>query len=116
MRTKDPTAKCDPALELDMYKFMGAYLGQMSALQYAILLGQDSIAKDIAERTFKEDLDITFGGGNTALHLASFMGAKDLVQLLLEHGANASIKNAKSFSPVDVSDDAEIKNVFAQSA
>jgi hypothetical protein len=68
---KIPDAKFDPEVELDAYKFLGAYLGQISPLHYAILLGQDEIAKDIIERAFKEDLDMTFGGGNTALHLGT---------------------------------------------
>ncbi|RKO87970.1 hypothetical protein BDK51DRAFT_13382, partial [Blyttiomyces helicus] len=68
-RHRDPAAKFDPDVELDAYKFLGAYIGAITALQFAILTGQDGIAKDIAERSFSEDLDLTFGGGNTALHL-----------------------------------------------
>ncbi|TPX32512.1 hypothetical protein SmJEL517_g04386 [Synchytrium microbalum] len=111
---RDPTAKPDAAIELDLYKFCGAYLGQMTALQYSLLVGQDSIANDIAERTFKEDLDVTFGGGNTALHLASLLGAKDLVKLLLEHGAQPQLKNNKGFSPVDMSDEPDMLALFSQ--
>ena len=44
----------------------------MTPLHVAILLGQDEIAKDIIERTCSEDLNCTFGGGNTALHLGIF--------------------------------------------
>ena len=33
--------------------------------------GQDTIAKDIIDLTFKEDLGETCGSGNTALHLAT---------------------------------------------
>ena len=58
---KIPDAKFDAEVELDAYKFLGAYLGQISPLHYAILLGQDEIAKDIIERAFVEDLDQTFG-------------------------------------------------------
>jgi hypothetical protein len=66
---KSEDAKFDREVELDGYKFLGAYLGQMTALHFSILLGQDEIAKDIIERSFKDDLEMTFGGGNTALHL-----------------------------------------------
>ena len=58
---QDPTVKFDPEFELDAYKFLGAYIGAITALQLAILNGNDAVAKDIIERTLKDDLDITFG-------------------------------------------------------
>ncbi|KNC96505.1 uncharacterized protein SPPG_08094 [Spizellomyces punctatus DAOM BR117] len=111
---RDPTVKFDPDVELDAYKFLGAYIGSITALHLAILCGQDAIAKDIVERTLQDDLDITFGGGNTALHLATFLGARDIVKLLLEQGANRKITNAKGFAPVDVVDDGEMRALFAE--
>ncbi|KAG5456888.1 MAG: hypothetical protein BJ554DRAFT_3239, partial [Olpidium bornovanus] len=42
--------KYDPAVELDAYKFLGSLTG----LQSAILLGADAIAKDIIDYTFQE--------------------------------------------------------------
>jgi hypothetical protein len=71
-KLKVEDAKFDKEVELDAYKFLGAYIGQMSPLHYAIFQGQDEIARDIIERSFKDDLDATFGGGNTALHLGIF--------------------------------------------
>jgi hypothetical protein len=68
-KQKVEDAKFDKEIELDAYKFLGAYIGQLTPLHYAILQGQDEIAKDIIERAFKDDLNETFGGGNTALHL-----------------------------------------------
>jgi ankyrin repeat protein len=53
-------------------------------------------------------LDATFGDGNTALHLAVFLGAGDLVTALVERGASLTVKNGKGFTPVDVSDRPEI--------
>lgn len=58
---KSEDAKFESDVQLDAYKFLGAYLGSMTALHFAILLGQDEIAKDIIERSFKDDLDQTFG-------------------------------------------------------
>ena len=58
---KDDSVKFDAEIELDAYKFLGAYLGSLTALQFAVLQGQDAIAKDIIERTLKDDLDIPFG-------------------------------------------------------
>ncbi|KAJ3225434.1 hypothetical protein HK099_006805 [Clydaea vesicula] len=97
---RDPTVKFESDVELDAYKFLGAYIGAISVLQMAILAGQDAIAKDVLERTLKDDLDQTFGGGNTALHLATFLGAREVVKLLLERGANRNIVNGKGFSPL----------------
>jgi hypothetical protein len=59
LKTED--SKFDPAVELDAYKFLGAYIGAISPLHFAIFLGQDEIAKDIIERAFKDDLDQPFG-------------------------------------------------------
>ena len=65
----------------------------MSALQVAILRGQDRCALSIIDATLNpDDLNVTFGGGNTALHLATFLGARDIVERLLERGADASIQ------------------------
>lgn len=41
-------------VELDAYKFLGAYIGQMTGLQAAILWGKDSIARDIIDASFLE--------------------------------------------------------------
>ncbi|RKP22993.1 hypothetical protein SYNPS1DRAFT_19282, partial [Syncephalis pseudoplumigaleata] len=89
---------------LDAYKFLGAYMGAVTGLQLALLAQQESIAKDILNVTFDQDIDLTFGDGNTALHLAVFLGLHDVVTLLVERGANTLIKNGKGFTPVDVSD------------
>lgn len=60
-KLKTEEAKFDVAVELDAHRFIGAYLGSLSPLHYAILVGEEQIAKDIIETTFKEDLDDTFG-------------------------------------------------------
>jgi hypothetical protein len=70
---RDESTKFDSDVELDAFKFLGAYLGSVTCLQYAILMGQDAIAKDILERSFTEDLNIQCGGGNTVLHLGIFL-------------------------------------------
>ena len=40
------------------------------------------------------------------------MGARDVVKLLLERGANRSIKNVKGFVPLDIVDDGEMRQLF----
>jgi len=61
VKKADPRAKYDNEVEVDGYKFLGAYLGKMTGLQFAIMLGQDDVAKDIIDATLKDDLDATFG-------------------------------------------------------
>ncbi|KAI9012863.1 hypothetical protein BC832DRAFT_548205 [Gaertneriomyces semiglobifer] len=112
---RDPTVKFDAELEMDAYKFLGAYIGQVTPLQLAILCGQDSIAKDILERTLQDDLDIPFGGGNTALHLATLLGVRDIVKALLERGANWKAANAKGLTPLDIVDNADMRTLFTES-
>ncbi len=85
----------------------------MTALHLAILCGHDAIAKDILERTLKDDLDIVMGGNNTALHLATFLGVKDVVQILIERGADRTVANSKGFTPLDVVDDPEMRQLFS---
>jgi hypothetical protein len=46
------------------------------------------------------------------LHLATFLGAREIVKALLERGANAAQRNAKGFAPVDVVDDADMRQLF----
>jgi len=60
-RYRDPSVKFEGESELDAYKFLGAYIGPTTALQLAILTGNDAAAKDIIDATFKDDLDIPFG-------------------------------------------------------
>ncbi len=106
-------ARFDAAVETEAFKFLGAYLGALTPLHVALLRGADAIARDIIERTLAADLDVPFGGGNTALHLATFLGAREVVKLLVERGADPAIKNAKGFSPVDLCDDKEMSGWFS---
>ena len=109
----------------------------MTPLHVAILLGQDEIAKDIIHRTSTEDLNLTFGviffifyldsrvfmlkedthkkGDNTALHLATFLGAHDVVKLLISRGALTSLTNSKGFTSLDVVDDPEMNQIYSSS-
>jgi hypothetical protein len=65
----------------------------MTGLQLAILKGYDGIAMDIIDAVLsQQDMDVMFGGGNTALHLATLLGAREVVRRLLERGAERNIK------------------------
>jgi hypothetical protein len=41
---------------LDAFKFLGAYIGRITPLQHALLMGQDAIARDIIDATFEHGL------------------------------------------------------------
>jgi hypothetical protein len=44
--------------------------------------------------------------------LATFLGARDVVKKLLARGADRNIKNNKGFRPIDVLDDAEMREIY----
>ncbi|KAF9973305.1 hypothetical protein BGZ73_003449 [Actinomortierella ambigua] len=114
-RFKNPRGTSWPypvEIERDAFTLLGAYQGPMTALQLAILLGKDSIARDILDSTFEQDIDLTFGSGNTALHLAVVLGASSIVPALVERGAAIDLKNSKGYSSVDMSDDKEILSLL----
>lgn len=77
-----------------------------------MVLGHDEIAKDVIDASFQEDLDVTFGGENTALHLATFLNARDVVKALLERGATRTNKNQKGFTPLDVVPDSQMTELY----
>ncbi|KAG5460552.1 MAG: hypothetical protein BJ554DRAFT_7387, partial [Olpidium bornovanus] len=54
--------------------------------------------------------------GNTALHLAVFLDSKEVAQMLLARGADKTVKNGKGFTPVDVSDDAEVSKILTEAS
>lgn len=100
VKHKSEKHKYENEYELDAYKFLGAYIGPLTGLQFAILKGDESIAMDIIEATLdKDEFNALFGGNNTALHLATFLGQKDVVIKLLERGADRSIRVCFIFSP-----------------
>lgn len=100
---------------MDGLKFLGGYFGPLTGLQYALLLNQESVALDIIDASFKEDLLMLWGRGNTCLHLAALSGSKDAVASLLERGADPLVRNAKDFSPIDVGDSDELTALFSKS-
>ena len=47
------------------------------------------------------DVSITDSGGNTALHMASFLGNTTVVEQLLDAGADPMLRNELGFNSVD---------------
>ncbi|KAF9302423.1 hypothetical protein BGZ74_005363, partial [Mortierella antarctica] len=99
-RCKAKGASYPAEVERDAFTLLGAFLGPLTGLHLAILTGNDSIAKDILDSTFDQDVDAKFGNGNTALHLAVLLGASIVVSALIERGADISIKNKRGYSVV----------------
>ena len=60
----------------------------------------------------REEINSTFGEGNTALHLASYFGENDTISMLLSFGADPSIKNNLGYNCADVSCDKETRLLF----
>ncbi|KAI9215798.1 hypothetical protein BC828DRAFT_394714, partial [Blastocladiella britannica] len=92
--------KFPKALELEALKFLGGYIGSLTGLQLAILMGEVAIARDIVDSSFQEDLDEKFG---------------EIVKVLLHRGADRTIKNSKGFSPTDMAIDPEMQDLFTTS-
>ncbi|KAG0037587.1 hypothetical protein BGZ82_002265 [Podila clonocystis] len=111
-RCKARGASYPSEVERDAFTLLGAYLGPLTGLQLAILTGRDSVAKDILDSTFEQDVDAKFGNGNTALHLAVLLGASIMVSALMERSADASIKNKRGYSVVDMSDNPDILDLL----
>ncbi|KAG0016389.1 hypothetical protein BGZ81_011217 [Podila clonocystis] len=111
-RCKARGASYPSEVERDAFTLLGAYLGPLTGLQLAILTGRDSVAKDILDSTFEQDVDAKFGNGNTALHLAVLLGASIMVLALMERGADVSIKNKRGYSVVDMSDNPYILDLL----
>ncbi|KAG0057932.1 hypothetical protein BGZ90_005239 [Linnemannia elongata] len=110
------TVRFPSDVERDAYTLLGAYLGPLTGLQYSILTGRDSIAKDILDSTFEQDVDARFGNGNTALHLAVLLGAPAMVSALIERGADINLKNKRGYSVVDMSDNPDILRLLQSRA
>jgi len=53
-----------------------------------------------------------FGKTTTALHIASLSGHKLLIETLLEHGADPTIKDRRKKTPYDLAPSRLVKNIF----
>lgn len=73
---------------------------KLSPLKIAIL----NAKKEILEELVKHDIDINQkdNQGNTALHYAALTKNYDKMKILLENGANKSIKNNEGITPFDL--------------
>lgn len=57
-----------------------------------------------------DDIDVTNDHGNTPIHNAVRKGHTKVVKVLLENGADLSIKNVKGKTPIDLAYGSKFKN------
>ncbi|RKO90379.1 hypothetical protein BDK51DRAFT_39719 [Blyttiomyces helicus] len=100
---------------------MGWSASGMCAAQIALL--EASVAKDkgrawevmqvVLEATPLETLSTSrWGSGNTALHLASFLGLSNVVRILLDRGCDARLRNELGKTAIDVAADQATRSAF----
>lgn len=115
-----PDVGYDASLELSAYQFLGAYIGPITGLQYSLLLSQTDehrwhqIMLQLIDASSKSDLLLTFGSSNTTLHLSTLLDLEMPTKHLLARmtGAQAEMRNAKGFRPLDMATSTELLNVF----
>ncbi|ORX76071.1 hypothetical protein K493DRAFT_246684, partial [Basidiobolus meristosporus CBS 931.73] len=114
----------EPEIMQDADELLGKSVENLNSLQIACMLGDEELGLDIlqyvahesekmdAKKVLYEFMSRVWGGGNTALHLASFLGMADLVKKLLDLGANTNKRNDRKYKPVDCADDDETRSLF----
>ncbi|KAJ3272868.1 hypothetical protein HDV01_005191 [Terramyces sp. JEL0728] len=114
----------DPEVIRDADELLGESLENLNAIQIACILGEEDLGMDIlqfvndfteeinAKKILYEFMGRIWGDGNTTLHLASFMGMSDLVQMMIELGAAVGKINNRKYKPVDCAGDDVTRTVF----
>ena len=90
---------------------------QRSALHYASWAGAEGnleLYKKLIEEllTRKADINAIDQDGWTPLHFAAQRGKKDIVELLLSKGSDAQIKNKKGETPIDLTQNQDVKAIL----
>lgn len=106
------------------HELLGSSVVNLNALHMAIILGDEEMAVDIlnyfkkyseksnSKMLLREFMGRTWGAGNTALHLASFMEMSEVVALLLKLGASKNKRNDKGNRPQDCTFDPTVAELF----
>ena len=97
-------------------------IGNQNLLMEAILAVQDVIAADeegtgkhynsININSVSDLLNKGFGDVTTALHIASQCGHKQVIDILLNHGSDPTIKDKQKKCAYNLAPDRETRNVF----
>lgn len=114
----------DPEAVHDAQELLGEAVSPLNIIQCACFLGEEDLALDIlmyvdtesehmeARKILYEFMGKVWGNGNTSLHLASFLGMSDLVNLMLNLGSNTNKRNDRKYKPVDCADDDATRALF----
>ncbi|KAJ3339338.1 Chitinase domain-containing protein 1 [Gonapodya sp. JEL0774] len=81
-----------------------------------VVAWRESCATGLAELVPTDLLDLRFGSGNTALHLASLSPTPDLARRLLSLGANPMVRNGANLSPAETAILPETRAILAAAA
>ena len=83
------------------------------SLHYAAANGHLDIMNLILPYLSPDDVNLQNDGGNTPLHWAALNGSKPTIELLLKHGANATIKNLQGKTAVFEAEQQDHQEVVA---
>ena len=76
------------------------------------LMCPDTVSVDNYIKSVPDLLNKGFGETTTALHIASQNGHKQLIDALLEHGSDPTIKDKQKKTPYNLAPSREVRNVF----
>ena len=86
----------------------------LSKLYHACRSNDIELVKSHLKTMTPDEIDKLQPNGSTALHVASYYGHCEIVQLLLENGASRSIRNKYNFIPYEESKTDAIKELFSR--
>ncbi|KAI8391812.1 uncharacterized protein BYT42DRAFT_610997 [Radiomyces spectabilis] len=117
--------------QLDRLQLLGTSFEPLYAIQYLLLehlesdndtltdaqIQRSKLLEILLEHTSSSDLNTyCWGANNTTLHLASFLGQKNMVRSLLEKGALPDIPNDLGYTAKDVAQTNQVAHLLAPSA
>lgn len=117
---EEATTNFPEELRQEAKQMLGDSFVNMNALHFSLVLmylDEDKkrilIFKQLLELYSNEQLSMDrWGCGNTALHLASFLGLLEPISLLLGKKCSYSNTNELGLAPIDVAPDDESRNLF----
>lgn len=95
--------------QLKANRLFGTSVRDLNALQMALFLRHEAMARSILEflkassspKELGQFVNHTWGQKNSSLHLAAYWGMVSLVRLLLECGAETTVRNARQRGALD---------------
>lgn len=107
--------KCGNKESISYLLEKGADINQLSGGMAPIHWAVHSFKPDIAALLLDRGADVNRRvdySGDTALHMASRWGLIDIIQILLEHGADITVSNNEGWTPLDIARYKENSNLI----